>query len=110
MCRDVCPYNHKFVRELSEPAFAPRPVLSGKDASAVARTLLAMSQPEFSEAFRRSPVKRAKLRGPKRNSAVVLGDLGTTDDVHVLTRALDDEEPLVREQAARALMSFTDLT
>jgi epoxyqueuosine reductase len=48
-------------------------------------------------------MKRAKLRGLKRNAAVVLGNAGTADDVNVLTRALDDPEPLVREHAAWAL-------
>ena len=37
------------------------------------------------------------------NAAVVLGNVGTTDDVEVPTHALEDEEPLVREHAARAL-------
>jgi hypothetical protein len=36
-------------------------------------------------------MKRAKLRGLKRNAAVVLGNVGTAEDVDVLTRALDDE-------------------
>ena len=62
-----------------------------------------MDQPEFSAAFKGSPMKRAKLRGLKRNAAVVLGNVGTTGDVDVLTRALDDPEPLVREHAAWAL-------
>ena len=48
-------------------------------------------------------MKRAKLRGLKRNAAVVLGNVGTEDDVDVLTRALEDEEQLVREHAAWAL-------
>jgi epoxyqueuosine reductase len=39
----------------------------------------------------------------KRNAAVVLGNVGTMDDVGVLTRALDDPEPLVREHATWAL-------
>ena len=62
-----------------------------------------MTQDEFSAAFRKSPMKRAKLRGLKRNAAVVLGNVGAAEDVDVLTRALDDAEPLVREQAAWAL-------
>jgi epoxyqueuosine reductase len=62
-----------------------------------------MSQEELSAAFRGSPMKRAKLRGLKRNAAVVLGNLGTEEDADVLARALDDEEPLVREHAAWAL-------
>jgi epoxyqueuosine reductase len=78
-------------------------VLGGKDARALAREILQMTQPEFSAAFKGSPMKRAKLRGLKRNAAVVLGNVGTVDDVDVLTRALDDAEPLVREHAAWAL-------
>jgi epoxyqueuosine reductase len=99
----VCPYNHKFARELSEPAFAPRSVLSGKDARTLARTLLAMSQSEFAAAFKGSPMKRAKLRGLTRNSAVVLGNVGSAEDVPALVAALSDDEPLVRSHAAWAL-------
>ena len=62
-----------------------------------------MSQEEFSAAFRKSPMKRAKLRGLKRNAAVVLGNVGTADDADVLARTLADPEPLVREPAAWAL-------
>ena len=77
MCQDVCPCNVKFAQELKEPAFAPREVLAGKDARTLARELLAMTQEEFSVAFKGSPMKRAKLRGLKRNAAVVLGNVGT---------------------------------
>jgi epoxyqueuosine reductase len=103
ICQDVCPYNHKFARELSEPSFAARPAIAGKDASTLARELLAMSQPEFSAAFKGSPMKRAKLRGLKRNSAVVLGNVGDPSALLPLTAALSDEEPLVRAHAAWAL-------
>ena len=48
-------------------------------------------------------MKRAKQRGLKRNAAVVLGNVGTDDDVSVLTAALDAAEPLVRAHAAWAL-------
>ena len=48
-------------------------------------------------------MKRAKRRGLKRNAAVVVGNVGTQEDVEALTRALDDDEPLVREHAAWAL-------
>ena len=67
------------------------------------RELLGMTREEFSRAFKGSPMKRAKLRGLKRNAAVVLGNVGTADDADVLTRALDDAEPLVRDHAAWAL-------
>jgi epoxyqueuosine reductase len=62
-----------------------------------------MTPDEFSRAVSKSPMKRAKLRRLKRNAAVVLGNVGTSEDTDVLTRALGDEEPLVREHAAWAL-------
>ncbi len=74
ICQDVCPWNHKFSKDFSEPAFAPRPALADKDSSTLARELLAMSQDDFSRAFSKSPMKRAKLHGLKRNAAVVLGN------------------------------------
>jgi epoxyqueuosine reductase len=108
VCQTRCPYNVKFAQELKEPRFAPREVLAGKDARTLARELLSMSQAEFSASFKGSPMKRAKLRGLKRNAAVVLGNVGTPEDVGVLTRALDGEEPLVREHAAWALERLRD--
>jgi len=106
--QDVCPWNVRFARELpDESPFAPREALGAKDARTVARELLAMSQPEFSAAFKGSPMKRAKLHGLKRNAAVVLGNVGEAEDVDVLTEALDDPEPLVREHAAWALEQLT---
>ena len=103
ICQDVCPWNGKFAQALGEPAFAPREALGTRDARTLARELLTMSQAEFSAAFKGSPMKRAKLRGLKRNAAVVLGNVGTGEDTDVLTRALGDAEPLVREHAAWAL-------
>ena len=37
---------------------------------------------------------------------VVLGNIGGTEDIVVLTRALDDPEPLVREHAEWALQQL----
>ncbi len=105
VCQEVCPWNVRFARALPDGSpFAPREPLAGKDARTLARELLAMSQAEFSAAFKDSPMKRAKLRGLQRNAAVVLGNVGTGDDVDVLTRALKDHEPLVREDASWALL------
>ena len=106
--QDVCPWNVRFAQAMREPAFAPRAAIAGKDARTFARDILQMTQDEFSAAFKRSPMKRAKLRGLKRNAAVVLGNGGTADDVDVLTRAIGDEEPLVREHAAWALRLLVD--
>jgi epoxyqueuosine reductase len=103
ICQEVCPFNRKFAKELSEPAFAPRSALAGKDARSLALELLAMSQSEFSTAFKGSPMKRAKLRGLKRNSSVVLGNVGSAADVPALAAALTDEESVVRRHASWAL-------
>jgi epoxyqueuosine reductase len=104
VCQDCCPWNVRFSSVLpDESPYATREALAGKDARTLAREILGMTQDEFSRAFSKSPMKRAKLRGLKRNAAVVLGNVGTAEDVDALTGALDDEEPLVREHAAWAL-------
>jgi epoxyqueuosine reductase len=109
VCQDVCPWNVRFAKELpNDSPYQPREASDSKDARTLARELLGMTQAEFSAAFKGSPMKRAKLRGLKRNAAVVLGNVGTADDADVLTRALDDPEPLVREHAAWALARLRD--
>lgn len=104
VCQEVCPWNVKFARALpDESPYAAREALGSSDARTLAHKLLGMSQDAFSAAFSGSPMKRAKLRGLKRNAAVVLGNAGTPADADALTRALDDPEPLVRAHAAWAL-------
>ena len=104
ICQDVCPWNLSFATALpDESPYAPRDTLKAKDARALALELLGMTQEEFSLAFKDSPMKRAKLRGLKRNAAVVLGNVGVAEDIAVLRRALTDPEPLVRDHAAWAL-------
>jgi epoxyqueuosine reductase QueG len=76
----VCPWNVRFAQALGEPAYAPRPALAGKDARTLARELLGMTQAEFSAGFKGSPMKRAKLRGLKRDAAVVLANVGSSED------------------------------
>ena len=76
VCQDVCPWNVRFSKELpNQSPYAAREALGGKDARTLAREILGMPQPEFSAAFKGSPMKRAKLRGLKRNAAVVLGNV-----------------------------------
>ncbi len=76
ICQDVCPWNVSFSQELTEPALAPREAITGKDARTLAGEILEMSDEQFREAFRKSPMKRAKLAGLKRNAAVVLANAG----------------------------------
>ncbi len=104
VCQDVCPYNRKFSRELSAGSpFAPRASLGGKDARTLALEFLGMSKADFSATFKGSAMKRAKSRGLRRNAAVVLGNVGSDEDVPALSSALSDEDSLVRAHVAWAL-------
>ena len=85
------------------PEFAAREFLAAKDARTLALDLLTMSQETFSVVFRKSPMKRVKLRGLKRNALVVLGNEGTIEDLPALTQGLEDPEDVVREYSAWAL-------
>lgn len=75
MSQDVCPWNAKFALPVRETAFEPRPMVAGKAASELAKDLAKMCDEDFRAAFKNSPMKRAKLRGLKRNAAVVLANL-----------------------------------
>jgi epoxyqueuosine reductase len=98
ICQEVCPYNVK-AQETAEAAFGPRPGLY----AAQLIPLLSMSDGEFRQRFRGSPILRAKRRGFLRNVAVALGNIGNFEAVPALIHALDDEEPLVRGHVAWAL-------
>jgi epoxyqueuosine reductase len=74
VCQDVCPWNVKFSNDATEAAFDVREAIADKDARTLAEDLLAMSQEEFSAAFRKSPMKRAKLAGLQRNARVMLAN------------------------------------
>ena len=98
ICQEVCPYNVN-ASPTAEPAYQPREGLYAPDLIA----LLSLSDEEFRRRFRGSPILRAKRRGFLRNVAVALGNLKSRDAVPALTRALEDDEPLVRGHVAWAL-------
>ena len=66
ICRNVCPYNEK-AKISDRPEFLPR---SGETCLNL-NTIKEMSQAEFSERFRKSPIKRLKLAGLKRNAEII---------------------------------------
>ena len=72
VCQEVCPWNVRFGRALTEPAFVAREAIAGKDSRQLAGDILAMTDEDFQSAFKGSPMKRAKLRGLKRNAEAVL--------------------------------------
>ena len=95
ICQDVCPWNRK--RPVAGgPEFEPRP---GNFAPAL-EELASLTEAQFQERFRKSPVKRSKRLGLVRNVAVAIGNRGGRSHLAVLERLMKDEDPLVREHAA----------
>ena len=96
VCQEVCPWNRKAAPG-HEPALAP----SGSFGSL--ESLLALDQDAFRARFRGTALWRTKRAGLLRNAAVVLANRGERSAVGALTRALDDEDAVVRSAAAWAL-------
>lgn len=65
ICQDVCPWN-RFAQPTAIAEFAPREEIL----SLTRDTIESMEQEEFSKRFSKSPMKRAKLAGLKRNITV----------------------------------------
>jgi len=64
VCQDVCPWNIRFSQVTSEKSFYP--VNENKEIKL--DKILRMEQNEFKNRFKNSPIKRAKLKGLKRNA------------------------------------------
>lgn len=69
ICQDVCPWNVRFAKPTEEPLFQPRPLNRQPDFE----TLMALDEEAFTAHYRKSPVKRAKIQGLKRNIAMASG-------------------------------------
>lgn len=87
ICQDVCPWNRKAI-PTEDRAFQTRE--SYKQLRP--QELLFFDHDRYVEVFRGSAMKRAKLRGLKRNAAVVIGNVGAPEDVELLLRAFHQEE------------------
>ena len=98
-CLDVCPWN-RFAQTTREARFLAKPEEDERDQL---HALLEIFPAEFKRRFAKSPILRVKRRGLLRNVCVVLGNIGTADDLPALRRAAEHEEPLVREHAAWAI-------
>ncbi|MCI0564721.1 MAG: tRNA epoxyqueuosine(34) reductase QueG [Nitrososphaera sp.] len=67
ICQDVCPWN-KFQQMTNEETFQPRELNIAPKLS----ELVEITQEEFTERFRKSPIKRTKREGLARNAKAVL--------------------------------------
>ncbi|MBL9114279.1 MAG: tRNA epoxyqueuosine(34) reductase QueG [Verrucomicrobiaceae bacterium] len=97
-CLDACPWN-KFAQKAREMAFEARRAVFDTPL----RDYLSLTEEQFRQLFAKSPIKRIKRTRFLRNVCVVLGNVGTTDDLPALEQTVHSDEPLVAEHAAWAV-------
>jgi epoxyqueuosine reductase len=96
ICQDVCPWNGR-AAQTNEPDFRPREFAPGLERMA------GITEPEFREMFRDSPVSRTKYRGFLRNVAVAMGNARLEKFREPLKKLAACGDPLVEEHALWAL-------
>lgn len=99
VCQQVCPWNGRFAQPSEDPAFQTRPFLR----QATLHSLLVLDRADYVAGLRRSPLKRAKLGGLKRNASLAAARQGATEYAPDLAQALNNSDPNVRLHAAWAL-------
>jgi len=100
-CLEVCPWN-RFAEQGRQLLLAARHDLPELSLS----ELLAMTPERFSQVFRRTPIKRLKLRGLLRNACVVSGNCDKSaapEIVPHLLRLARHELPMIRVHAVWAV-------
>jgi epoxyqueuosine reductase len=119
ICQQVCPVNKVVERRLGlrkadgalssmSQSFDFQPHQEFRPRNGIGSTpelipLLSLTEEQFRERFRLSPIRRTKRRGLLRNVCVALGNSGDPQAVPALIKALHDDEPLIRGHAAWAL-------
>jgi epoxyqueuosine reductase len=113
ICQQVCPVNQVVEKRLGFRGNGARPIevyqhqefraRAGVGSSPELIPLLSLTEEQFRERFRLSPIRRTKRRGLLRNVCVALGNSSDRRAVPALIGALNDYEPLVRGHAAWAL-------
>ena len=123
ICQDVCPWNRR-APIATIPQFQPRVFPAseeGRDAKSLSlqdeslffprlEWLLGLTETEFRELFRGSPVKRTKWRGLMRNACIALGNSGLRRGIadhgrisELLKRFAASEDQILAESARWAL-------
>ena len=98
VCQEVCPWNAK-AGEGTEDTLRLPPERAELDLAG----LLRLDREGYLERFTKSPMKRAKLEGLKRNAAVAMGNRRDRAYVPALEAALSESAPIVRRHAAWSL-------
>jgi epoxyqueuosine reductase len=102
ICQDVCPWNRK-APVSTNPAFQAREGL----VNPALEWLAEIKAEEFREKFRGSPIRRAKLKGLRRNAITAMGNSRNRDFVPTLERLRHDEDPIIAESAEWAIHQLT---
>ena len=108
ICQDVCPWNRK-APATTAADFQPRAELVNPSLE----WLAGMSEEEFRNKFRGSPVRRAKRAGVRRNAVIAMGNSEEQKFLPTLKRLTHDEDEVIRESAewgVRKLMKRNDLS
>jgi epoxyqueuosine reductase len=110
ICQDVCPWNSASAREKKHrtetrtPEFVPAPELVNPPLE----WLATMSLEDFQKQFRRSPIKRAKHSGLRRNAVVAIGNSGDRSFLPLLERLSADPDPVVASHAQWSLAKLSE--
>lgn len=94
ICQDVCPFNAE-APTTGEEAFSPRPALLHP----VLAELLDWDEEDFRRATRKSPLRRPKFRGFRRNLALALANSDAPEAEALLAALAEEPDPLVAEPA-----------
>jgi epoxyqueuosine reductase len=97
ICQDVCPWNRK-APSSEKPEFQAREGLVNPALAWLAE----ISEEEFREKFRGSPVKRTKRSGLRRNALIAIGNSGDESLIPTAERASNDPDPVIAEAASWA--------
>ena len=98
ICQDVCPWNRKApaTRQL---AFWPRHGLFHPPLDQLA----GITEQQFDQMFRNSPIRRARYQGFLRNVCVAIGNSGAPKFVLQMQRLAEHSDPVIREHAIWAV-------
>lgn len=94
ICQDVCPWNRR-APTTQQPEFQPREGLVNPALAWLAE----ISEEEYREKFRGSPIKRTKRTGLRRNALIAIGNSKNRDFLPVVERACGDPDPVVTDAA-----------
>jgi epoxyqueuosine reductase len=97
ICQDVCPWNRKAPAS-DKPEFQAREGLVNPALAWLAE----MSEEEFREKFRGSPIKRTKRSGLRRNALIAIGNSGDRSLMPIAERNSLDPDPVVSDAASWA--------